>query len=111
MTLTLPIYKGRKVVKTYTADSLCVSFGTVEDIIGALHLDSVRTEKEIGFAVLGALGQLKPLLRDIFDGLTDAEIRCTHIDDLVRIFTDMFLYAADTLKSISDTVKKTTQET
>lgn len=102
MTLTLPIYKGRKVVKTYKADSLCVSFGTVEDIIGALHLDSVRTEKEIGFAVLGALGQLKPLLRDIFDGLTDAEIRCTHIDDLVRLFGDLYQYAVSSLGAVTD---------
>lgn len=106
MTLTLPIYKGRKVVKTYTADSLCVSFGTVEDIIGALHLDSVRTEKEIGFAVLGALGQLKPLLRDIFDGLTDAEIRCTHISDLVALFRTLYLYAVETLSGVTDKTEK-----
>lgn len=107
MTLTLPIYKGRKVVKTYKAETICISFGTVEDIIGALHLDGgIKTEKEIGFAVFAAVGQLKPLLRDIFDGLTDEEIRCTHISDLVVLFRTLYLYAVETLSGVTDKTEK-----
>ena len=108
MELKLPIYSGKQVVKVYTSDTVCVSFGTVEDIIDALHLDSIKSENEIGLAVIGAVKQLNTFLRDIFDGLTDDEIRHTHINDLVTLFTDIFTYAVDTLNGVTGTVKNLT---
>lgn len=108
MELKLPIYEGRNVAKTYTADTVCISFGTVEDIIDALHLDGIQTEKEIGIAVLRAIKQLRPLLKDIFDGVTDDEIRRTHVNDLITLFSALFRYAVDTLNGVTGTVKNLT---
>ena len=105
MELKLPIYDGKQVSKVYTADTITVTFGTVEDLIDALHLDNIRTEKEIGFAVIGAIRQLKPFLRDIFDGITDDEIRHTQLRDLVTLFSDIMAFAVETLDGVTGTVK------
>lgn len=105
MKFVLPIYKGREPVKVYKADSFTVSFGTVEDIIDALKLDEIETEKQMGVAILKAIKQLRPFLKDIFDGITDEEIRHTHLDDLVKLFTDIFKYAADTINGVTGDVK------
>ena len=105
MKFVLPIYKGREPIKVYKTDSFTVSFGTVEDIIDALQLDDIKTDKQMGVAILKAIKQLRPFLKDIFDGITDDEIRHTHLDDLVKLFTDMFNYAADTINGVTGEVK------
>jgi hypothetical protein len=101
MKLLLPIYKGREPVKIYKEDTLTLSFGTVEDIIDALKLDEIQSEKALGVSILKAIKQLRPFLKDIFDGITDDEIRHTHIDDIVKLFTVIFRYAADTLNGVT----------
>jgi hypothetical protein len=99
--IVLPIYKGREPVKFYKADTLTVSFGTIEDIIDALKLDEIQNEKALCVNILKAIKQLRPFLKDIFDGITDEEIRHTHIDDIVKLFTAIFWYAADTLNGVT----------
>lgn len=95
MQLTLNIYNKREIEKTYTADSYDLMFGTVEDILGVL--DTITGEKkdkddkddkddEIFAAITGAMGMLKPFLKDIFDGVTDEELRNVKVKELIPIF-------------------------
>ena len=77
MNITLKVYNGREVVKEYTAETIDFSFGVIEDILGTIDVDNldISDNKAIGFIVIKCMKQLKPLLKDIFVGITDEEIR------------------------------------
>lgn len=89
MELTLNIYNKKEIEKTYTADSYDLLFGTVEDILGVLDTitgDKKDKEDEILSAITGAMGMLKPFLKDIFEGVTDEELRKVKVKELIPIF-------------------------
>ena len=85
MDLKLNIYEKKKVVKTYTAETYDLMFGTVEDLIDLIDLDQLKngTDAEIiklvGKVIINGMGIIKPLLKDIFEGLTDEELKKTKI--------------------------------
>lgn len=93
MELKLKIYEGKKVIKTYTAETIDFSFGVVEDILDILDFEHMTTKSEIGIMVVKASKQLKPFLKDIFDGVTDEEIRHTHVQNLIEVFRGLYHYA------------------
>lgn len=92
MELALKIYEGKKVVKTYKAETFDFSFGIVEDILDILDFEHMTTKAEIGTMIVKASKQLKPFLKDIFDGVTDEEIRNTRIQNLIEIFRGLYRY-------------------
>lgn len=91
MEIKLPIYEKRQVVKTYTAETYDIMFGTVEDLINVIDVDKFTdgTDKEFALAVAKALpgvfGMIKPLLKDVFEGLTDDEIKKCRLSDVVTV--------------------------
>ena len=103
MNIELKIYNGRDVVKTYTAETIDFSFGVIEDILNTIDVDSLNTgsNKEIGLLVVKCMKQLKPLLRDIFVGVTDEEIRNTHIQNLIEVFRGLINYATGELSAVA----------
>lgn len=88
MEIKLNVYKNRQIVKTYTADAYDIMFGTVEDLFGVIDFDKIQsgTDKEIVVAVAQAIpkgfGLIKPLLKDIFEGITDEEIKKCRVKDI-----------------------------
>ena len=103
MELTLKIYKGKEVEKEYTTDTIDFSYGVVEDILDALDLENMKngTNAELAARVIKCSRQLKPFLKDMFGGVTDEEIRRTHIQNLIEIFKGLFKYATDELGLIT----------
>ena len=97
MELTLNIYDGGKVAKTYKANEFDLLWGTMEDLVNCID-DNV----EVGKMVLKVLPQIKPLLKQIFPGVTDSEIRCTKVKELVPIFVSAFKYAFSEIGSLVD---------
>ena len=99
MELKLHIYEGRKVVKTYTAESVDLSFGVIEDVIDALDFESMKTgdNKEIAKMLIKCKDQIKPFLMDIFDGLTAEEVRHTRTQNLIDVFRGLYNYAVSEL--------------
>lgn len=97
MELILNIYEGKKVVKTYKAQTIDFSYGVVEDVLDALNFESMKTgsNAEIASMVIKCSKQLKPFLMDIFDGLTAEEVRRTHIQDIIKVFKDLYRYATN----------------
>lgn len=91
MEIKLPIYEKRQVVKTYTAETYDIMFGTVEDLINVIDVDKFTdgTDKEFALAVAKTLpsvfGMIKPLLKDVFEGLTDDEIKKCRLSDVVTV--------------------------
>lgn len=107
MNLTLNIYKGREVEKTYKTDAYDLEFGTLEDLIAAVDaekLDALSggSDFEMGKLIISLLPQIKPILKSIFYGITDEEIRRTHVKELVPVFVKAFKYAFSEINGLSD---------
>lgn len=99
MELKLHIYEGRKIAKTYTAESIDLSFGVIEDVIDALDFESMKTgdNKEMAKMLIKCKDQIKPFLIDIFDGLTAEEVRHTRTQNLIDVFRGLYNYAVSEL--------------
>lgn len=102
--MQLNIYEKKKVIKTYTADSYDLMFGTVEDISDAVKLDEMKTGSDV--EVLQAVAALiatsketvKDLLKDIFEGLTDEELRKTKIKEQAQVLVEVVNYTFSQLR-------------
>ncbi len=97
--MKLNIYEKKSIVKTYEASEYELMFGTVEDMIEAAKLDEIEsgTDAEIVVAatnlVTTSMDTVKDLLKDVFDGLTDDEIRHTRVSEIVNVIVDVIRYA------------------
>lgn len=97
--MKLNIYDHKEVIKTYEANEYELMFGTVEDMIEAAKLDKIEsgTDAEIVMAatnlVTTSMDTVKDLLKDVFDGLTDDEIRHTRVSEIVNVIVDVIMYA------------------
>lgn len=96
--MKLNIYDKKQVVKTYTADTYDLMFGTVEDVANAIDLDKLSTGtdaeiiKLIGGLVITSLPTITDLLKDIFDGITDDEIKHCKVKEIAAVFLDVVKY-------------------
>lgn len=93
MELKLNVYKGREVEKTYTTDTYDLMFGIVEDILSVLDLEKMNNNLEIGKMIIKLMPQIKPFLKDVFDGLTDEELRRTKVKELIAVFVNIVMYS------------------
>lgn len=93
--MKLNIYNHKQIVKTYTADTYDLMFGTLEDIADAIKLDDMKdgSNNEIiemaAKLVTKSMGTVRDLMKDVFPGITDEELRCTRVSDLVRVLVDV----------------------
>lgn len=84
--IRLNIYKAdnkNEIEKTHKVEGYDLMYGTVEDFIGVIDLEKMTNDVEIIKAVVSCLGQLKPLLLDVFDELTEDELKRTKVKELV----------------------------
>ena len=106
--MKLNIYKGRKIEKTYTADTYDLMFGTVEDVAEAVKLDELKTGtdveiiKLIGNLVLSSMDTVKDLLKDIFEGITDEELKCTKVKEIAQVLLDVVKFTITQLNLGND---------
>lgn len=99
---------GKKgVVKTYVADTYDLMFGTVEDVAAAIKLDGLKTGSDVeiirmvGDLVINSMDTVKGLLKDIFEGVTDEELKNTTVKEIATVLIDVVRFTIDQL-SIGD---------
>lgn len=107
MNIELKIYNGNTVEKTYTAETIDFSFGIIEDILDALDLENMKTgnKAELAGIIIKCSKQLRPFLRDLFPGVTDEEIRRTHMQNLIEVFKGLYEYATKELMTAAGNEK------
>ncbi len=99
MEMKLNIYEKKKIIKTYTAETYDLLFGTVEDLVDILELDTLKTGSDVEVIKLATnvitkgMDIIKPLLKDIFEGLTDDELRNTHVSEIVTVLVEVIKFA------------------
>lgn len=107
--MILNIYNKNTIIKTYEAENYDIKFGVVEDIIELFDMDELKKGDDIelirlvGKTIPKSLGSIKNLMKDIFDGLTDEELRNVKIKEMAQIIVTIIKYA---LNQISDGISK-----
>lgn len=95
MELKLNIYEKKEIVKTYTAETYDLMFGTVEDLIDVIDLDKMDGASDTEIiklamdTVMNGFGIIKPLIKDIFDGLSDDELRKTKVSEIAVVLVEV----------------------
>ena len=99
MELKLHIYEGHEIAKTYTTESIDLSWGVIDDVIDAFDFESMTSgnNKEMFKAIIKCKDQIAPFLMDIFDGLTADEVRHTRMQNLIEVFRRLYNYAVNEL--------------
>ena len=115
--MKLNIYEKRQVVKTYEADAYDLPFGVVEDVADVINLDAIETGsnteliKAAGNIVLKCKDTVKNLMKDIFEGITDEELKTayeaklkedeelkkTKVTEMAQVLIEVVKYTADQL--------------
>lgn len=92
MEIKLNIYnKDRTIEKTYIGNDYAVMMGVCEDLLAALDLEALTGgDRNNMIAAASRLIQSRkdvvyPLLKDIFEGLTDDELRRTTFVEVVGV--------------------------
>jgi hypothetical protein len=100
-TIKLNIYKldnKAEIEKTYSVEGFDIMLGTVEDILDVIDVDKLDDKKEITRMVVKGYKKIKPLLFDIFPGVTEEELRRTKISELITVMVDAAEAAAQSLE-------------
>lgn len=93
--MKLNIYNKKEIIKTYEVDTYDLMFGTVEDVANAIDLDSLKTGsdveiiKMVGKLVMSSMDTVKNLLKDIFDDITDEELKKTKVSEIATVLVDV----------------------
>lgn len=99
-TLKLNIYSTEdknKIEKTYTTEGYDLMLGTVEDIMNIIDIDKLSNDREVALMVVKGYKQIKPLLLDIFPGVTDEELQRVRVSELIPLFVDVAKSVVDSL--------------
>lgn len=95
MELKLNIYNRREVEKTYINDTYDLMFGTVEDFLELIKIDEMKeiSDKEIiilvGKAIPKGMGTIKELLKDVFEGITEEELKHTKVKEITNLLVNI----------------------
>ena len=101
--MKLNIYEKKKIVKSYEVDTYDLMFGVLEDVADAIKLDELKTGtdaeiiKMAGNLVLNSMETVKDLFKDIFEGITDEELKKCKISEMAIVLVDVVKYTMNQL--------------
>lgn len=96
--MKINVYDKRKIIKTYEVDAYDLPFGILEDVADTIDIDSLKTGSDVeiitlvGKMIIKNKNIIKELLKDIFDGITDEELRKTTVTEMARVIVDIVTY-------------------
>lgn len=96
--MKINVYNKRKIIKTYEVDAYDLPFGILEDVADTIDIDSLKTGSDVeiitlvGKMIIKNKNIIKELIKDIFDGITDEEIRKTTVTEMTRVIVDIVTY-------------------
>lgn len=95
MELKINIYNKKEITKTYTNDTYDLMFGTVEDFMDLIKVDELKTGSDqeivmlVGKALPKGMGTIKALLKDVFEGMTDEELKHTKVKEITKVLVNI----------------------
>lgn len=114
MELKLNIYKNQKEVeKTYSVEEYDLMLGPVEDLLNELDLEALVSKSDRDSLITAASRLLNsrkdviyPLLKDVFEGLTDEELRRTKVKELLAVIAGIAGFRPETLIQLAQPASK-----
>lgn len=107
--MKLNIYEKKKVIKTYEAEAYDLMFGVLEDVAKAAKIDDLKTGsdveiiKMIGNLALRSMDTVKDLMKDIFNGITDEELKNTKVAEIAAVLVDVVKFTISQLNLLPKT--------
>lgn len=111
MELKLNVYtdeKLKELEKTYTCNDFALSTGVVEDLLDLINIDLFTgklSQEEVLVEIAKIVIKGKPafnnIVKNIFDGLSDDEIRRTNLREFVKVLYDTVVYTIAGLMEVS----------
>lgn len=107
MELKLNIYNGKEIEKTYVSNDFMLMTGTCEDILKLVDIDKLsgnlddENAMEILKIVIKAFNEFSPMMKQIFDGLTDDEYRRTNVVEVAKVVIEVVKYTFSQLFNIA----------
>lgn len=107
MQLLLNIYSAetKVIVKQYTAETVDIMFGTIEDLIDIIDVEKLGDNLEWAKVIALSMKKLKPLLKEVFVGVTDEELKNTKIKELVPLFINIFKFMTSEINGMGGNSK------
>lgn len=109
MKFELKTYKPDKktVDKTYRANRLDISFGTVRGFLKEIPFDDIDMNdgRMLGMLIMQKWEQLIPLYTDIFPGLTEEELDTCKIGEMAEVIRAVFVYITDEIRKMNGNEK------
>lgn len=104
MQLLLNIYdeNNRVIAKQYKAEEVNILFGTIEDLIDLIDENSLQDNMELAKVIIKSMKKLKPILKQVFVGVTDEELRFTRTNELVPLFLQIIKYMFTQVNGLGD---------
>lgn len=96
--MKLDIYEDHKIVKTYETKDYNLKFGTLEDVLNAIDIDKLKNATEadilatVGELCLNSFPLVKELILDVFEELTEEEMRGALVEDIAGVLVDIVIY-------------------
>ena len=104
--MKLNIYSGKNIVKTYECGNFDLTYGGIEDVIEIIDGKDLENKSDLINVAIASFHLLRPLLKEVFDGLTDDELRTVKIRELIVVIVELIKASVANLKMITgDDVK------
>jgi len=103
-TIKLNVYKAEdktQIEKTYTVEGYDLMLGTVEDVLQVIDIEKLNDKAEVTKMAIQGMKKIKPLLIDIFPGVTDDELNRVKVKELINVIIDVCAATAETLDLLS----------
>lgn len=89
-----------KVEKILQAEGYDLMLGTVEDFMRIIDVDKLDNSVEVAKMIVKGYSKLRPLLRDVFPDVTDEELDCVKVSEMVQTIVQIGIAIADSLKEL-----------
>lgn len=110
--MKLNIYKNqREIIKTYECDRYRLMYGTIMDLTNIIDLQLVvdylqgkeisdeRFVENLIDLITNSMDLINGLLKDMFEGLTDEELKQTDINEIIQIVIEIASESVPLIKS------------
>ena len=99
--MKLNIYSGKNIVKTYEVDNYDLTYGVIEDVVEIIDGKDLENKNDLINVAIDSFHLLRPLLKEVFDGLTDDELRTVKIRELIVVIVELIKASITNLKMIT----------
>lgn len=107
--IKLNVWKNPKEIeKTYETEEVDIFWGTLEDVMEKIDLEKLDNQDkagrmiDLGKVAIRLVPAVKPILCDVFPGLTEDELKRCKVTEMAKTLVDIIKYAYDGITGDSE---------